>query len=166
MTDTTIQKKPRKQPERIMFRVEKGALVPASELALLALRQRGYKRGDVVSAELRQSRNPGFHNLAHALGQMLVENVEAFEGMDAHRVLKRLQWESGVGCEEMAANVPNVGLMTIRIPLSLSFETMDQGTFYGVYTGLCRHVRNTYWKGLPEGEVENMALMFTKEAAA
>lgn len=155
----------KKQPERIMFRVEKGALVPASELARLSLRNKGYKIGDLVSAELRQSRNPGFHRLAHALGGLLAENVEAFEGLDAHRVLKRLQWESGVGCEEMGVNVPNVGLMTVRIPLSLSFDAMDQGEFYGVYTGLCNHVRRVYWNDMPEGELENMAEMFTREVA-
>ena len=125
MTDTAL-KKPRKQPERIMFRVAKGALVPASELAVQALRNRGYKVGDELSCELRQSRNPGFHNLAHALGQMLLDNLDAFEGLDAHKVLKRLQWESGVGCEEMGCNVPNVGMMIIRIPMSLSFDAMDQ----------------------------------------
>lgn len=155
----------KKQPERIMFRVEKGALVPASELAKLSLRQKGYKLGDLVSAELRQSRNPGFHRLAHALGALLAENVEAFEGLDAHRVLKRLQWESGAGCEEMGVNVPNVGMMTVRIPQSLSFDSMDQGEFYTVYTALCSHVRRVYWKDMPEGELENMAEMFTREVA-
>lgn len=155
----------RKQPERIMFRVEKGALVPASELAKLSLRQKGYKVGDFVSAELRQSRNPGFHRLAHGLGALLAENLDTFDGYDAHRVLKRLQWESGVGCEEMAVNVPNVGLMNVRIPLSLSFDSMDQGEFYGVYAGLCNHVRKTYWRDMPEDELENMAQMFTQETA-
>lgn len=155
----------KKQPERIMFRVEKGALVPASELAKLSLRNKGFKLGDLVSAELRQTRNPGFHRLAHALGKLLAENLDTFDGMDAHRVLKRLQWESGVGCEEMGCNVPNVGLMTVRIPLSLSFDAMDQGQFYEIYTGLCNHVRKTYWRDMPEGELENMAEMFTRETA-
>lgn len=155
----------KKQPERIMFRVEKGALVPASELARLSLRNKGYKLGDLVSAELRQTRNPGFHRLAHALGRLLAENLDTFDGMDAHRVLKRLQWESGVGCEEMGCNVPNVGLMTVRIPLSLSFDAMDQGQFYEIYTGLCNHVRKTYWRDMPEDELENMAEMFTRETA-
>lgn len=155
----------KKQPERIMFKVAKGSLVPASELAVMALRSKGYKVGDYVSAELRQSRNPGFHRMAHALGAMLVDNLETFAGLDPHKVLKRLQWESGVGCEEMAANVPNVGMMTIRMPQSLSFDSMDQGRFYEVYTGLCAHVRKTYWPELPEGGVERMAELFTREAA-
>lgn len=148
-----------------MFRVERGALVPASELAAQSLRQRGYKIGDVVSAELRQPRNPQFHGLAHVFGQLLLDNLDTFEGLDAHRVLKRLQWESGVGCDEMACNVPNVGLHTIRIPRSLSFDMMDQGEFYAVYSGLCGHVRRTYWRDMPETETERLAELFTRETA-
>jgi hypothetical protein len=65
----------------------------------------------------------------------------------------------------MGCNVPNVGLMTVRIPLSLSFDAMDQGQFYEIYKGLCNHVRKTYWRDMPEGELENMAEMFTRETA-
>lgn len=159
------QRKPAKSRERIMFRVERGALVPASELAVQALRKKGLKIGDQVSVDIRRSRNPEFHRLAHVLGQMLVENLETFAGLDAHAVLKRLQWESGVACDEMAVNVPNVGMVTVRIPQSLSFDTMDQGDFYALYTALCNHVRRTYWSALPEGEVERMAELFTREVA-
>lgn len=159
------QRKPAKARERIMFRVERGALVPASELAVQALRKKGLKIGDHVSVDIRQSRNPGFHRLAHVLGEMLIENLETFAGLDAHAVLKRLQWESGIGCDEMAVSVPNLGMVTVRTPQSLSFDTMDQGDFYAVYTGLCNHVRRTYWPALPEGEVERMADLFTREVA-
>lgn len=150
---------------RIMFRVERGALVPANDLAVQALRQRGYKIGDNLSAELKQSRNADFHRMAHVLGSMLAENLDTFEGYDGHRVLKRLQWESGIGCDEMAVNIPNVGMQVIRIPRSLSFDEMEQGEFYAVYTGLCKHVRKTYWKDMPEDELERMAELFTREVA-
>lgn len=155
----------KKKPERIMFRVERGALVPASELAVQALRNRGFKIGDLVSGEIKQSRNPGFHNMAHVLGALLAQNLDTFESYDAHRVLKRLQWESGVGCEEMSVNIPNMGLQVIRMPQSLSFDQMDQGEFYGVYAGLCSHVRKTYWPDMPEGELEHLAELFTRELA-
>ena len=154
----------KRSPETILLRVAKGALVPADDLAAARLRQRGYAIGDTVSAELRQSRNPGFHRLAHALGGLVAANVESFSGLNGHQCLKRLQWESGAGCDEMAVNVPNVGMMNVRIPRSLAFDSMSQEEFYEVYTQLCRQVAK-YWPGLDEHEVQRMAECFTREAA-
>lgn len=148
--------------ERVLFVIGDGVLIPHSELDRARLREKGYRRGDVLSAELTKPRNPRFHRLAHALGRLIADNVEAFEGMDAHRVLKRLQWESGHGCEEMGVQVPGAGLATVRWPRSLSFASMDEGEFREIYSGLCRHVAKTYWSGLDEAEVERMAELMTE----
>jgi hypothetical protein len=147
----------RKKPERILFRVAKGALVPADELALMRLRARGYNLGDQVTVEIRKARNPKFHRMAHALGHLLAENVDAFTGMSAHAVLKRLQLESGAGCESVAIYVPGVGMCEHRQALSLSFENMDEGEFQEIYAGLCDHVVKRYWPDLDAGQVEEMA---------
>jgi hypothetical protein len=55
--------------------------------------------GDYVYAHITKPRNESFHRLAHAIGKMVVENIPGFEHLTAHEALKRLQLESGSGCE-------------------------------------------------------------------
>ena len=54
--------------ERILLRVERGALVPADAHSQQRLRERGYRVGDVLAAELAKPRSPGFWRLAHRIG--------------------------------------------------------------------------------------------------
>jgi len=121
------------------------------------LRERGYHTGDVLAAELRKPRNPGYHRLAHAFGELVVENIEAFGGMMPHAALKRLQIEANVGCDEVALNFPGIGPCVYRVPQSMSYESMDQATFEGVFAGLCEHVARAYWAGLDADEVRRMS---------
>ena len=155
--------------EQLRFRVARvgseGALVPSDGITAGRLRERGYKTGDIVMAEVRKPRNPGFHRLAHAFGAMVADNIDSFAGMDAHRALKRLQWESGIGCDEMGVQAPGVGFVMVRMPKSLSFASMEQGEFHEVIRGLARHVADTYWPDLSPEEVERMAEIMPEEAA-
>ena len=155
--------------EQLRFRVatygESGALVPADGITAGRLRERGYRVGDVVMAEIRKPRNPGHHRLAHAFGRLLADNLDDFSGLDAHRVLKRLQWESGLGCDEMGVRMPGAGYVQVRIPQSLSFASMDQGEFEELFRGLCRHVAENYWPELDEEQIADMAQMMPGEAA-
>lgn len=130
---------------RSVWQVDKGCLRPFDAATVALLRDRGYKVGDVVSADLRKPRNPKFNALAHKFGEMLADNLEEFEGMDPHAVLKRLQWEGNIGCEELGVIAPGLGAVTIRIPKSLSFESMDEGEFSQVYEQFCRYVHKAYW---------------------
>ena len=123
--------------------VDKGALWPADGIARSRLNAKGIHRGDLVFVEMTKPRNPRFHRLVHALGKMVAENIEAFEGYSAHRVLKRLQMEAGVGCEEIAYLLHG-HMIVQRVPLSLGYESMDDGEFQEVYKALCREV-SKYW---------------------
>lgn len=76
-----------------------GALVPAHPIDQRLLKERKFHVNREVRAELKQPRNAAFHRLAHAVGHLLVDNVEAFRDLDAHAALKRVQTESGVCCE-------------------------------------------------------------------
>lgn len=140
--------------ERIAMRVQKGGLVPADGLSQARLRARNYHAGDVVFIEVKKPRNPKFHRLVHAFGELVVENIEDFAGYDPHRAIKRLQMESGVGCEEMLYKAAGQTILQ-RIPRSLSFESMEQGEFSEMYTALCRHVAEKY----QHIEVEELQLM-------
>jgi len=152
----------KRRPERFPLRVIKGGFAPADSMAASRMRARGYHIGDLVFAEFKKPRNPRFHALAHALGTLICKNIEAFSHYDAHRALKRLQWESGVGCEEMAVMVGGTATV-VRIPLSLSYESMEEGEFKEVMRGICRHVAETYWPGLEPEQIEDMATCMVGE---
>ncbi|WP_165856750.1 DUF1367 family protein [Marinobacter sp. JSM 1782161] len=146
-----------RRPERFPLRVKKGGFVPADVSARARLRDKGFRTGDLVFVEFRKPRNPRFHRLAHALGRLCSENIDAFTGMDPHQVLKRLQIEAQIGCEEMAIVVPGVGKCLHLIPRSLGFESMDDGEFHEVIAGFCRHIAKNYWPTLEPEKIEEMA---------
>lgn len=107
---------------------------------------------------LSKQRSPGYNRLAHQIGTLCRENIEAFEHYtDSHQILKRLQLESGVACEETAIMVDGYGLVTHRVPLSLSFDQMDEGFFRECVSGLCKHIEKKYWHGMEEGAILHMA---------
>lgn len=148
----------KRQPEKIMLRVQKGALVPADDLALARLRQRGYAVGDLITAELRKPRNPKFWRMAHALGIALIQNTDDFAHYtDAHSVIKRIQLEANIACDATLIKAPGLGMLEHRVPRSLSFESMDEGQFQTVYAAICDHVVRTYWPDLDMRQIEEIA---------
>ncbi|MBU0703811.1 MAG: hypothetical protein KKC18_08080 [Chloroflexi bacterium] len=142
--------------DRILMRVMRGGFQPADAHAEAELRGRNYRIGDLVSAEIRKPRNPKFHALAHALGAIVRENIEGFEGMGAHEVIKRLQLESGASCDELIVDYPGAGKCKVVTARSLSFESMDQAEFHGLMAALCRHVAEKYWPTMDPGKIEQM----------
>lgn len=149
--------------ERILFRVAKGALEPADGYSAMLLRNRSYKVGDIVLAGLSKPRNPKYHRLAHALGRMLAENIDDFTGLDAHAVLKRIQYEADIECERMEAKLAGIGKVDVRIPKSLSFASMGQEQFEAVYMAICRYVAQTYWHGMTDEQIAEMAEVMPSE---
>lgn len=148
-----------KRPERHALRVIKGGFAPADQGTATRLREKGFHVGDLTFAEFKRPRNPKFHRLVHAFGQILVDNIEQFEELNSHTVLKRLQLEANVGCEEMAVMFPGIGPCTYRIPRSLAFESMDDSEFKEVFDGFCRHVSKTYWPNMTPEAIAQMAEM-------
>jgi hypothetical protein len=151
------------KPARYMMRVSKGALVPADGYTERQLRAKGYRIGDVVSVAITKARNPKYWRLAHAFGQMLAENIERFEGVEEHEVLKLLQIEANVACDLRAIFVPGYGLCEHRTPRSLSFADMEEGEFRDVMRAFSRHVAATYWPDLSPEQIERMAELMPQE---
>lgn len=152
-----------KSDDRILLRVEKGALVPADAFALAKLRTRGYAKGDLLLADLRKARNPRFWRLGHALGQMLIQNLPEFEHyQNAHSVVKRIQLESGVACDSIAIK-GEFGMLEHRVPRSLSFSSMEEGEWRETFTGLCNWIRKRYWPELTTEAIEALAEMMPGE---
>lgn len=150
--------------ERFALRVTTGAFVPADATTIGRLRSRGFKNGDLIFAEFKKPRNPKFHRLAHQLGILCAENLDAFDGCEPHAVLKRLQIEANVGCDEIALVMPGIGPCHYRVPRSLSYESMDEGQFHEVVRGMCRHIASVYWKDLDAEAIENMASAMVEAA--
>lgn len=148
---------------RHALRVIRGGYAPADASTASVLRQ-GHRVGDLVFAEFTKPRNPGFHRLAHQLGGMLAQNLDAFEGVGWHQVLKRLQIEGGIACEHIALNFPGVGPVVYRQARSLSYESMDDAEFHDVIAAMCRYVAKTYWPSCSPEQIESMASVWVEAA--
>jgi hypothetical protein len=187
--------KPKRRPERNALRVVKGGYAPADATTATRLRQRGHRVGDLVFAEFKKPRNPGFHRLAHVFGQLVADNIDDFTGMDSHEVLKRIQVESGFGCDELRVDIGavwpvvvdwvrvNLGApfatvlssslealgagtakVPVRLPRSLSFESMDDGEFRTVFRGFAEYIARRYWPSMTPDQIEQLALAAPGEA--
>ena len=130
---------------RYAVRVTGTGYLPADTPAVAVFRDK-HHTGDLLFVEFTKPRQPGFHRLAHALGDVIAANIEAFAGVEGHDVLKRLQIEADVGCDHMAVNFPGLGPCTYRTPKSLSYESMDEDEFEGVIRAMCDYVQRTYWQ--------------------
>jgi hypothetical protein len=157
MNKVGATKKPKRPRVKTLWRVGKGVLTPYDNATLELLRTRKYNMGDVLAAELSKPRNPRFHRLAHALGELVAHHIDAFRGMGCHDVLKRLQIEGNIGCDEIALNFPGIGPCSYRIPQSLSFESMDDGRFHEVISAMCMYIAERYWPGIEPESIQQMA---------
>ena len=143
--------------EKVFLRVIKGGLVPADSFASSQLRKKKFKEGDVVGAVITKLRNPKFNRLVHRIGQLCAQNIEAFTGIDAHVVIKRLQIEGRIACDEIGVLVPGYGMLIQFIPRSMSFESMDEAEYHDAAKQICRLIAERYWKGLEPDQIEQMA---------
>jgi len=151
------------KPERVLMRVVKGGMQPADGYTAMRLREKGYKIGDVLLATFTKPRNPKFHRMAHRFGKLCADNIDEFDGMTAHSVIKRMQWEANIECDFMGVKMPGVGFVEIRVPRSLSFADMDEGTFTTVFRGLARHVAAEYWPDMTEEQIAEMVEVMPDE---
>ncbi|MDL2424914.1 hypothetical protein M2C68_20165, partial [Pseudomonas sp. BAgro211] len=76
------------------------ALLADSDIDKYLLKERGYREGDKVRAELKQPWDLVKHRRVHRLGQLVARSLDKFQGMDAHSVIKKLQGDAGVCCQE------------------------------------------------------------------
>jgi len=150
---------------------ELGAFVPVHEIDRRLAKQRGYRVGQEYRLEIKESRNPAFHRLAHAIGHLLVDNVEAFRDLDAHAALKRVQLEAGICCEmvEMDATpviaavldasetllgagarkvlagvLPEIHTIPVKVAQSLAFDSMEEEDFATFFKGVTAWIGERY----------------------
>lgn len=180
MATTAAQKKAAKRRRApIFFTVRRvilpetgeeiGALVPSTKWDRRTMRDRRFSVGTELRGDMRQKRNSKFWRLAHALGGFLADHVDGFEGLGQHDALKRLQELSGIGCEQVTYEIPNVGQLTRREAESLNFDDMDEGRFRELWEGTDGEggwrgwLRREKFGGLDEDLRVMVEMMLTKE---
>ena len=150
--------------EKLPFRVGKGCLIPASNWVFERLRQRKYKQDDIIFAVLTKPRNPKFNAFVHAgLAALLKKNIDDFKYMTPHQILKRIQIETGIGCDLIGVNFPGIGPAEYRVPKSLSFESMGQEEFHDTVRDFCRYISEKYWPDMSPEKIEEMAEVTVNE---
>ncbi|MBG4448699.1 hypothetical protein I5F71_02925 [Pseudomonas aeruginosa] len=140
------------------------AFVAAGGIDRALLKERDYRIGDRVRAELKQPRNYKFHCLVHQLGVLVGQNVDKFQGMNAHAVVKQLQGDANVCCTTEHFNIPDLGRVTRSIPESLAFDEMPEERFKEFWSGICQHLIATYWPTLTEEQIGEMINLMPAEA--
>lgn len=185
--------KPKRIPPRIYVDIRKmidpetgelvGCLVPAGHVDRAILRRKKIKTGMRIRTTVSKERSYGQHKYAHKIGQFMEANVEGFEGMDAHQVIKVLQLDGGVFCDEqeidaspvvgavlkaagivlgeaaakmLAAVLPSIKTIKVKVPRSLSFDEMDEGDFQAFIKGICRHITEKHMPTLSPEQVTDL----------
>jgi hypothetical protein len=136
-------------------------LAPLTQWDTRAMRDRGYKVGQTVRGRIERPRNPKFNGLAHALGALIADHCEGFEGMDAHDALKKAQAESGICCEQSTVEIDltSLGIGKVKAPVSqpqsIAFDSMPEEDFSKLVLGVCQYLREKY-HGVPPGEISEI----------
>lgn len=148
-----------------------GAFAPSNDIDRRLAKDRGYRVGHEYRLEIKASRNAAFHRLAHVIGHLLVDNVEAFRDLDAHAALKKLQLESGICCETvemdaspvisalleaaeavlgagarkvLAAVLPEIRTIPVNVAQSLAFDAMEEEDFASFFKGITAWIGDHY----------------------
>lgn len=150
---------------------ERLAMVALDDVASRACRERGFRPGDQVKAEIKMVRNLYHWRFAHLLGGWLADNHEMFEGIGAHDALKRLQVKSTIGCESLRWKLEGFTAVIYK-PLSLAFDLMDESEFRHYWDGGVEArgqggwlgwIRNTLYAGMEAPKIEELEFMITGE---
>lgn len=179
---TAVAKRQAKRAARAVYgTLERVAVLSTGEerLGILAshpidralMKERGYKEGDELRLEIKHARNAKFHRLLHAVGQVMVDNVDGWEHLNAHDAVKRLQLESDTCCETvemgassviqallaacesvlgqgaakmLAAVLPEIKTIPVRVAESLAFDEMTPERFDQLFKGVTKHIDDNY----------------------
>lgn len=132
-----------------------GALVPESIISQREMRERALKTGDVIRCELRKKRNPKYWRLVHALGGLLADQAEGYEGLTQHKALKKLQADAGVECDVEMFDLGELGTVQRKVPRSLSFDELDEQAFDAAWALMVKHA-SVALKGLDEETIQQL----------
>lgn len=142
---------------------ECGMLKPLNMVDRRAMKDRRYSVGTEVRAELKKPRNVKFHRLAHALGALIAEQLDAFHGLGAHDALKKLQAISGAACSPVEYNLEGIGKIVRTEPRSIAFDELDEGEFQEAMRTMYAKLQSEYWPSLTPEAIEQMVEMYDQQ---
>jgi hypothetical protein len=144
-----------------------GRFAPADMPSRRLCKDRGMKVGHEFVAYLYAPRDPEQWAKAHQLATYLLENLEEFHGLDSHAVLKKLQLDSGHGCELQEIDLGALGKHCIKVPKTLAFGWMDDTEWTAIYRGMCNYIVTRGWLGEIDADavVAMQKLMLLERAA-
>lgn len=133
------------------------ALVAIDAVSAQQLKERGYRAGDRVRCEISQSRHYGNHKFVHLLGGLVRDQLTGFENCNSnHDAVKKLQQDSEICCDITMTHVPGIGQLRSVQARSISFDSMTEEEFRLFRTGICEHIRTTYWPSLTANQISEM----------
>lgn len=169
MTTAAARIKAKRARRPVYGTIERVAVLETGEerLAILAthpidrrlMKERGYHQGDEVRLEIKKPRNAKFHRLAHAVGNLLVENVEEFRHLSGHDALKKVQTKAGACCELQMIDMGTikfgniavpVGEVPVSVPRSIAFDEMDETEFSELFNGICDYIDLHYQSAMTD----------------
>jgi hypothetical protein len=124
---------------------EKMCLVAANQLARDEMKRRKFTRGTRLQVEMKRPRNLPFWRKAHVLAGLCIENVDAFDGLDLHQALKKLQLNANVECDNLTFIAADGTKFRYRQARSLSFDNMDEGTFTVAYDRIVEYIKDRFF---------------------
>ncbi|AZS50417.1 hypothetical protein DM558_06340 [Entomomonas moraniae] len=170
--DLKAKRKKETKPVYLKFKALIDPVTKQQVMALIAdsqedreiLKARNYREGDRVRAELKKPRHAAFHRLVHRLGTLVSQNIDGFENMEAHQVIKKIQKDGQVFCDAEIFDLGDLGTVTRHVPQSIAFDSMDDAEFYQFWQIVCQYLINTYWHDLTPEKIEEMAGAMSQEA--
>ncbi len=138
-----------------------GCLVPVGHADRDILRKKKLKVGARIRTTVSKERSYGQHKYVHRLGQFIEQNVEGFEGKDAHAIVKQLQVDGDIMCDRERLQIEGFeGYLIRKVPRSMAFDEIDEGEFQQFVSQLCAHIAAKYLPTLsPEQVAEAIELM-------
>ena len=122
----------------INVEVRKGHLFPADAFATEAFQNLNLKMGNHLQIQIHQTRNKGTWKHVHNIAKLCIEHIEDFNNYHrSHDVIKRIQFEGNIACDELAACIDGGMVPKIyRMPRSLAFGSMGDDEFEEVYSAI------------------------------
>jgi len=138
-----------------------GCMVPAGEVDRQILRRKKVRRGMRMRTTVSKERDYGQHKYIHSIGQFVEQNIDGFEGMEAHAIVKKLQVEGDIMCDRERLHVEGFeGYLIRKVPRSMAFDEMEEGDFQLLVKGVCNYISMEYLPTLsPEQVAEAIELM-------
>lgn len=140
------------------------AFVAMTQWDARIMKERKMRTGDEVRVFFTKRRNVKFHRLAHAIGSLLVDNIEGFENLSSHDALKRVQRECGAMCEESEIELEGYGKVVARMARSIAFDEMSEDEFSELFEAVTKYIDAHYADGLCDAVREEYDLMVVGNA--